>query len=152
MLLMKLLKNINLYFIIYLFLFYIFYLLLYYLIYKKYIIIYIIYIIILMSNNNQKYEKLISVWMDKMYDCKDNIHQVNPLFKILHENNILKTDKFKVLNNALIGFNSNFDDEKEYYDNYKENLNFKPETNDEINLVKLLANVNNKVIISKDVL
>ena len=104
------------------------------------------------NNNNEKYEKLISLWMDNMFECKDNIHQFNPLLKLLHENKVMNTDKFKALNNALMGFNSNVGVENEIYDNLVHNVDFKPDANDEINLVKLLANVNSKVIVSKDVL
>ena len=28
------------------------------------------------NNNNEKYEKLISLWMDNMYECKDKNNQI----------------------------------------------------------------------------
>ena len=102
-------------------------------------------------NKNNNYEDLISVWMDNMSGCKNNMYQFNPLLKLLHEKNILSKDKFAVLNKGLVGFNSDVDKELYYYDLVSNN-DYKTENNDDKNLVKLLANVNSKVNISNDVL
>ena len=103
-------------------------------------------------DKNNSYEDLISVWMDNMNGCKNNMYQLNPLLKFLNKNNVLSNDKFVVLNKGLVGFSSDVDKEFSYYDNLVNNTDFKPESNDDKNLVKLLANVNNKVNVSNDVL
>jgi hypothetical protein len=88
----------------------------------------------------------------KVIKCDNNYCYVNPVIKVLHNNKQLSNDNFNNLIKSFSGFSTNVDKELNIYENINSNLNFSSSSNDEKNLVKLLANINTKVKLSKEVL
>jgi len=88
-----------------------------------YIYIYIyIYNIIKMNDYNYYNNDSVAVLMDNMFKCKNEIHVVKPLLKLLHDNNAIPRANYKGINDGLQGFDTDLNEENKLYNNLIRNV------------------------------
>ena len=105
-----------------------------------------------MNDYNYYNNDSVAVLMDNMFKCKNEIHVVKPLLKLLHDNNAIPRANYKGINDGLQGFDTNLNEENKLYNNLVQNVQFRPNNNNEKNLIKLLADVYRKFDLSEEVL
>ena len=105
-----------------------------------------------MNDYNYYNNDSVAVLMDNMFKCKNEIHVVKPLLKLLHDNNAIPRANYKGINDGLQGFDTDLNEENKLYNNLIKNVQFRPNVNNEKNLVKLLADVYRKFDLSEEVL
>ena len=105
-----------------------------------------------MNDYNYYNNDSVAVLMDNMFKCKNEIHVVKPLLKLLHDNNAIPRANYKGINDGLQGFDTDLNEENKLYNNLVRNVQFRSNDNNEKNLVKLLADVYRKFNLSEEVL
>ena len=105
-----------------------------------------------MNDYNYYNNDSVAVLIDNMFKCKNEIHVVKPLLKLLHDNNAIPRDNYNGINDGLQGFDTDLNEENKFYNNLVKNVQFRPNVNNEKNLVKLLADVYRKFDLSEEVL
>ena len=68
-----------------------------------------------------EYETYIMIGVN-MFKCKNEIHVVKPLLKLLHDNNAIPRDNYNGINDGLQGFDTDLNEENKFYNNLVKNV------------------------------